>query len=232
MSGGAIAVVNRKGGVGKTTTTVGIGEVAARVRPDLRPVVIDLDGQGEDGQGDATTWGELATAGGDSLAVEIVEPPPAITAVRLPGWVRAQYPDRLVILDCPPAAGGSPEQEAAVEVVAERGGVVVVPTSPEMIDAVSTAATLAGLSAAVPVGVLLVKTEAGTIRTRAIRGELAELINGSDEAPPLGIDARVLDAEVPKRAELAREILGPLDPTSLLLNLYKPVFDEVAEMLP
>lgn len=227
----AVAVLNRKGGVGKTTTAIGIGELVARLRPELRPVVIDLDGKGDDGQGDASTWADLARADNDPLAIEVVEPPPTITAVRLPGWVRSEYEGRFIVLDCPPAAGGSPEQEAAAEVVSERAGVVLVPTSAEMIDAVSTAATLAGISASVRVAVLLVKIESGTIRARSIREELSELIEGSDDAAGLGIDAQVLESEVPKRAELAREILAPLGPTSLLLNLYKPVHDEVMELV-
>ncbi len=226
-AGQAWTICNRKGGVAKTTTTVALGELIGRIRPDLRPVVIDLDSQGDDGTGDATTWAALAEAAGDPLIVPVVEPPETITPVRLPGWVRAEYSDRLVLIDCPPAAGGSPEQEAAVEIVAERGGVVVIPTSPEVIDAVSTAATLRGVTAPVDAAVLLVKTEANTIRTNAIRSELTEVLNDTEQ--PLDMRARILDANVPKRAEVAREILAPIAPTSLLLNLYKPVVDELLE---
>ena len=221
----AIAVLNRKGGVGKTTTAIALGELAARIEGPAGVTVVDLDPQG-----DASTWADLADSDGDPLAVSVVQPDDDVTAVRLPGWIRREQPtDRLVILDCPP--GGIAEQEAAAEIVAERGGLVIVPTTADPADATSTATTLLSIAADAKVAVLLVRMESGTIRAREIRPELEQLLAGDDENDGLDLDALVMASEVPRRAEISREAMAPITSTSLLLNAYKPVYDEIRELI-
>jgi chromosome partitioning protein len=59
-----LAVVNSKGGVGKTTTAVALAEVLAEAGP---AALVDLDRQGS-----ATMWHQLATEAGTPMGAELV----------------------------------------------------------------------------------------------------------------------------------------------------------------
>jgi len=106
-----VAVVNQKGGAGKTTTTMNLAAVASE---GSRVLVVDVDPQQS-----ATWW---ATTAGDSLPFDFAEEtdPAFLSAIR-------SLPYEFVFVDTP----GSLSDTAVLSTVLDAADFVVVPTEPE-----------------------------------------------------------------------------------------------------
>ena len=106
-----IAVVNQKGGAGKTTTTMNLAAVAAE---GSRVLVVDVDPQQS-----ATWW---ATTAGDALPFDFADEtdPGFLSAIR-------SLPYEFVFVDTP----GSLSDTAVLSTVLDAADFVVVPTEPE-----------------------------------------------------------------------------------------------------
>ena len=91
-----VAIVNLKGGVGKTTSAIALATAASRQGLEVR--VLDADPQGS-----ATMWADLAEEAGEPLPFE-VGPANVTTVKRLPKRVAS---DEWVFIDCPPNGNAS-----------------------------------------------------------------------------------------------------------------------------
>lgn len=195
---GAIAVVNLKGGVGKTTTAVYLAHLLAGREPT---VLVDTDPQGS-----ALAWGEAA----GSFPFRVVAPPAPYLrdlARRLPELTAGCG---ATLIDTPP---GHPD---IVRSAALAAAVVLVPVSPFAMDLDRLAATI-DLLATLPrpdspeVRVLLTNTRLGTNSLLAARAALETL----------GIP--ILRAGVPRRESIGNSFgTAPSD-----LSLYTAVLDEL-----
>jgi chromosome partitioning protein len=106
-----VAVVNQKGGAGKTTTTMNLAAMAAE---SSRVLVVDVDPQQS-----ATWW---ATTAGDELPFDFAEEtdPTFLAAVR-------SLPYDFVFIDTP----GSLSDAAVLSTVLDAADFVIIPTEPE-----------------------------------------------------------------------------------------------------
>jgi chromosome partitioning protein len=106
-----VAVVNQKGGAGKTTTTMNLAAVVAE---SSRVLVVDVDPQQS-----ATWW---ATTAGDDLPFDFADEtdPGFLAEIR-------SLPYEFVFIDTP----GSLSDNAVLSTVLESADFVVVPTEPE-----------------------------------------------------------------------------------------------------
>jgi chromosome partitioning protein len=110
-----IAVINAKGGVGKTTLSTHLAVCAERL--GLVTAILDLDPQPS-----STMWADHREAASPAVV--------AAQAARLPLFIkqaRAQEAD-LIILDTPPKADGTAVDAAA------QADVILIPTQPKPID--------------------------------------------------------------------------------------------------
>ena len=149
-----IAVVNLKGGVGKTISSIALATAASRDGVKVR--VIDTDPQGS-----ATTWAAEAEDAGEPLPFPVV-PGNVATVSRLCD------DEELTIIDLPPSGDIT---DAAVD----AAGFVVVPTSASPADRDKTFKTVASLEAAgVPHAVLVVRTSERTVAAHLLARELDE----------------------------------------------------------
>lgn len=144
-----LGIVNTKGGVGKTTTTVYLA--AAALRRGLTVQVQDLDKQGS-----ATSWLD-ALAPIDGLTIAVANS----YSVKRPSGAD------LTILDT------GPSDQNDVETVAGVADFIIVPSSPGGLNDERTRKTVAYLDAKnTPHAVLLVQTRARTGSTRESRDAL------------------------------------------------------------
>jgi chromosome partitioning protein len=106
-----VAIVNQKGGAGKTTTTMNLAAVASE---SARVLVVDVDPQQS-----ATWW---ATTAGDALPFDFADEtdPGFLAAIR-------SLPYEFVFVDTP----GSLTDTAVLSTVLDAADFVVVPTEPE-----------------------------------------------------------------------------------------------------
>lgn len=123
-----IAVVNSKGGVGKTTTAVALAELLAEDGP---AALVDLDRQGS-----ATMWHQLAAEAGTPMGAELVH-----NLDPMPGTAR--------VIDTPP---GDPD---AIHAAMAAADLVIVPSPPGLLDLRRVGPTLTAAGRAGTPGVVL-----------------------------------------------------------------------------
>jgi chromosome partitioning protein len=185
-----IAVVNLKGGVGKTTTAV---HIASGLAADGRCLLVDADPQGS-----ALSWSEEA----EGLRAPVIALPVKDLHRRLPTIAE---PYRHVVIDTPPG------QPPIVESALRAADLALVPVQATVLDLDRVTATIDLIIDAQALGrlyaaVLLTRTRARTRSLEAAREVLGEF------------GLHVLDAEVPQRESLAAAFgdrlddLGPYEP--------------------
>ena len=149
-----IAVVNTKGGVGKTTTAIYLAMSLSTLGPTL---LWDADHQAS-----ATDWAHLAQGSGETLPYQVE---PANLAI-----LRRGSPDgfEFVVIDTPP---GDP---STLDAAIAASDVVILPTEAAPQDMNRLWVTLGHLDASKPRVVLLTKTSAHTKAHRAAVDVLQE----------------------------------------------------------
>ena len=189
-----VAVVNLKGGSGKTTSAVFLAhEWAARGR---RVLLVDADPQGT-----ALRWSEQAAFSVSTLALPVKD-----LHTRLAGIAGDRYD--LVVIDTPPLA----ERAGIVLSALRLADLVVVPVAPTMAeferlsDVWSSIADVEPLRRApAEVAVLLNRTVANASSTEMVREAIT---SGTGGWPP----HRVLEATVPRREALAQAFGAEIPP--------------------
>lgn len=161
-----VAIMNLKGGVGKTTSTIALANAACITGKSVK--VVDADSQGS-----ATLWAISATDKGEPLPFE-VEPGNQATIPRI-----KTDAEEWLFIDCPPSGKVADE---AVRIA----DFVVVPMTPSPIDMQQTWPTVQTLSAAgKPYAVLLVRVDKRTLTYRAAIETLKEAdVSYFEEAIP------------------------------------------------
>lgn len=201
-----IAIVNSKGGVGKTTTAIALAHlIADQVGPT---VLLDLDRQAS-----AAAWAAEAEESGNPIAATIQTVPADTPPARLARMIQSagQGHDWLIIDTAP---GEVDRADAAIEAVVANGGVVVIPTGPGPLDLPRAVVTLDDIAGRAQAFVLLTRTRAGTVSAKQARTDLDE------------IGATVLASEVPLRESVGSAAVRGLDE---LLSLYEVVANELLE---
>lgn len=203
-----IAVVNLKGGTGKTTTSVALAECAVEAYGE--PVrVLDLDPQGS-----ASAWAEAAKAIDEPLRAEVL-PLVEHTAAKLRRRaLQASEGVSLTILDTPP---GDPD---VIDVAFDIADLAVVCSAATALDVPRALdALVAAEEMGCPAIVLLVKTRAGTVAVEESRLVLLEQ------------GASVLTTVVPLRQSIAVSAnLRPREIDDLMVE-YKPVLEAILDVL-
>jgi len=196
-----IAVIMLKGGVAKTTVSVGLAEQATL---DASTILIDCDPQGSSGR-----WGELAAGAGQPLRSTVVPMAAADLPQRINAITRGYA---AVIIDGPPPGPGAVAIAAGAVSVAD---IVVVPTPAEYatLDRVPVTAKLAAEHGK-PVLATLTMVRGGLAENAAARQALA------------GWGVRTAAAELPLRAEVQRCYGQPVTGTLARYSL-----DLLAEIL-
>lgn len=123
-----LAVVNSKGGVGKTTTAVALAEVLAEAEP---AALVDLDRQGS-----ATMWHQLATEAGTPMGAELVHD-------------LDPRPNTARVIDTPPG------DTDAIRAAMSAADLVIVPSPPGLLDLRRVGPTLTAAGRAGTPGVVL-----------------------------------------------------------------------------
>lgn len=143
-----VAVVNIKGGVGKTTTAIALATLAARAGLDT--VVLDADEQSS-----ASLWAWNAEQDGRPL-------PFPVESANIATLRRLEHDDgRFVVIDTPPTGKVTDEAKDVADFV-------IVPTSPNSIDLQQTSAVSDNLEeSGKPYAVLIVRAEPHTIALKS-----------------------------------------------------------------
>lgn len=154
-----IAIVNSKGGAGKTTAAIYLATAAARDGQDVELWDADI-------QGSATEWASRAQDEGEPLEYEVL-------SVSLPKLRRKEAAARWVFVDTPP--GQAEVMQAAVDFA----DFVIVPVMPEPMGLDRAYATLDGLAHGKDAALLLGGVDRREKLTLTTREVLAD-----ENAPP------------------------------------------------
>ncbi|KAA8815723.1 ParA family protein [Bifidobacterium vespertilionis] len=194
-----IGVLNIKGGVGKTTSSLGIATAANRDKLDV--TLVDTDPQGS-----ATLWSQAAEDNGDPL-------PFAVKSMNKAEIhrMRERRPDAdggLVVIDCPPNGD-------VVSEVIRTADFIVVPSSASPIDLQQTMVTCASCQdVGKDYGVLIVMARKGTNALTAFR-------NAVEDA-----GAGIFDTEIPLREDFKSDFGHTFKSN---LHGYEDVWREIKE---
>ncbi|MHB8296142.1 MAG: ParA family partition ATPase [Acidimicrobiales bacterium] len=162
MAHSIIAVINQKGGTGKTTLALNLAAGLARRGPTH---LVDADPQHS-----ITQWVAMAVADAGLPPVARPDHDPFATIAQL------AYTHRYVVVDCPPAIHGD-----VVPAVMRSVHVILVPVLPSPIDLWASVATAAAVSQAMRsnpglrAGLVLNQVEPRNALSRAMREPLREL---------------------------------------------------------
>lgn len=203
MSAFVIAVVNSKGGVGKTTSAIALAHLLGSEGGNT--TLIDLDRQGS-----ALAWATEAEQTGDPLKATVTGVPTDTPPARLARLINDQAEQaEWLIIDTPP--GDMDRIDAAIEAVAANTGVCLIPTSTsKQLDIPRALITIEDIGERAPTLVLLTKTRSRTVSLREARADLKEA------------KANTMKADVPHREAVVRS-------TADLNDLYRPVANELLE---
>ncbi len=156
-----ICVLNLKGGVAKTTTSVALAEAASL---GAKTMLIDADSMGS-----AYRWSQLAAQAGQPLRADVVPMPVADLPRRIRG-TSAGY--AAIVIDAPPPGKDAIETAGAA---VEAADIVVIPTPPSFADLDRVPATFKAASdAGKPVLAVLTMVRAGLVEHEAARTALGQ----------------------------------------------------------
>lgn len=197
-----ISVVNIKGGVGKTTTSMAIATVATRRGERVR--VLDADPQGS-----ASLWAYEAEEKGEPMGFAVE--PANISSIKRLG--RQPHDSELIIIDTPPSG-------AVTDVALDAADFVIVPVSPSETEVYKTFDTIETLEAnGKPYAVLVNRVVARTLSYRKLMGELENRLDNQ---------VSYFDTKIPSR-ERIRNAFGAAFGNDLFG--YEQVYDELREVV-
>lgn len=196
-----VSMINLKGGVGKTTSTIGLATAAVRDGKDV--MVFDTDPQSS-----ASLWAMVADERGDALPFSVESA--NIATVRMVGKKFKGNHGKWVFIDCPPNGNVADEAMRAADMV-------VIPTTPSPADIVKTFDTAETVSErGIFYAILLNRVAKNTLALKGALGDFEQR------------DASYFDTMIPRREALAT-FFGNAFGSDLFG--YDKVFDELKEAL-
>lgn len=202
-----VAVINMKGGVGKTTTSIALTNLFAKEVGET--LLLDLDQQAS-----AAVWMKKAVRDGlaSNEAQNIDEGVRPSQLARKIDEKSKGY--KCMVIDTPP--GDVDRCDAALEAVIANGGFVIVPTGSSIEEYPRAIVTVQEVSPHAKTFVLLTRTRANTTAVQQARRELVKA------------GATVLKSEIPLRESVANaKIRG----SSELASLYEQAANEILELV-